>query len=333
MYFVRRDGKVKGPLSIDRLRSLRLEQRLRDEDEIGEAKEGPWERVDSVAADLLADRGSADFDFELDDSGGIEVEAADQPFAAAVGSARSKARGSGRREAEPQADEATGTGWTGSMTAALDTLPVRIFGAAAVGLLVFVVLFFTSAEEEKKPPPLPPPPAGRLEAVVEPPPAAQVVGLEANVGKAEERRSPEPAGAGPVGPQQPAADAPPDLVGRPAAEVGEDGGHRTAVERLLHDYYTAGHWTIKYRNVVSDPRAQGLIKELYQDLDAIGGSNKVEFVKIPAEKDLQEAIPGHRRLLVETRVNGLPHHIFVKYVDGSWKIAWMESFEQLWITK
>jgi hypothetical protein len=333
VYFVRRDGKVKGPLSIDRLRSLRLEQRLRDDDEIAEAKEGPWERVDSVATELLADRGSADFDFELDDSAGIEVEATDQPFAAASASARSKARGSGRREAEPRAEEATGTGWTGSMTAALDTLPVRIFGAAAVGLLVFLALFFASAEEEKTPPPLPPPPVGRLEAVVQPPPAASAAGPEAGDGKTEARQPPVPTRDGLAGPQQPAGEPSPDPPARPAAAGSKGGEHRTAIERLLRDYYTAGHWTIKYRHVVSEPRAQGLIKELYQDLDAIGGTNKVEFVKIPADEDLQDAIPGRRRLLVETRVNGLPHHMFVVHVDGGWKIAWMESFEQLWITK
>jgi hypothetical protein len=42
MYYVRRDGRIKGPLTRDKLRTLRQERRLRMRDEVSESAEGPW---------------------------------------------------------------------------------------------------------------------------------------------------------------------------------------------------------------------------------------------------------------------------------------------------
>jgi hypothetical protein len=45
MYYVRRDGRVKGPLTREKLRSLRQERRLRMRDEVAESANGPWRQL------------------------------------------------------------------------------------------------------------------------------------------------------------------------------------------------------------------------------------------------------------------------------------------------
>jgi len=45
VYFVRRKGRVKGPLTLEKLRALRDEDRLRMRDEIAESADGPWKRL------------------------------------------------------------------------------------------------------------------------------------------------------------------------------------------------------------------------------------------------------------------------------------------------
>ena len=42
MYYVRRDGRIKGPLTRDKLRALRQERRLRMRDEVSASEDGPW---------------------------------------------------------------------------------------------------------------------------------------------------------------------------------------------------------------------------------------------------------------------------------------------------
>jgi len=53
MYYVRREGRIKGPLSREKLRSLRQEQRLRMRDEIAESADGPWQLLRDVREDVL----------------------------------------------------------------------------------------------------------------------------------------------------------------------------------------------------------------------------------------------------------------------------------------
>ena len=45
MYYVRRDGRVKGPLTREKLRTLRQERRLRMRDEVAESANGPWRQL------------------------------------------------------------------------------------------------------------------------------------------------------------------------------------------------------------------------------------------------------------------------------------------------
>jgi hypothetical protein len=53
MYYVRRDGRIKGPLTPEKLRSLRQERRLRMRDEVSESADGPWQRLRDVRDRVL----------------------------------------------------------------------------------------------------------------------------------------------------------------------------------------------------------------------------------------------------------------------------------------
>jgi len=53
MYYVRRDGRIKGPLTREKLRILRQERRLRMGDEVAESADGPWRRLRDVREDVL----------------------------------------------------------------------------------------------------------------------------------------------------------------------------------------------------------------------------------------------------------------------------------------
>lgn len=48
MYYVRREGHIKGPLTQEKLSSLRHEKRLRMRDEVSESQDGPWRMLRDV---------------------------------------------------------------------------------------------------------------------------------------------------------------------------------------------------------------------------------------------------------------------------------------------
>jgi len=53
MYYVRRDGSVKGPLTREKLRALRQERRLRMRDEVAESANGPWRQLGDFRDEVL----------------------------------------------------------------------------------------------------------------------------------------------------------------------------------------------------------------------------------------------------------------------------------------
>ena len=53
MYYVRREGRVKGPLTREKLRSLRQERRLRMRDEVSESADGPWQLLRDVREEVM----------------------------------------------------------------------------------------------------------------------------------------------------------------------------------------------------------------------------------------------------------------------------------------
>lgn len=53
MYYVRRHGRIKGPLTREKLRSLRRERRLRMRDEVSQTPDGPWRTLRDVRGEVL----------------------------------------------------------------------------------------------------------------------------------------------------------------------------------------------------------------------------------------------------------------------------------------
>ena len=47
-YYVRREGRIKGPLTREKLCALRNEKRLRTRDEVSESPDGPWRRLRDI---------------------------------------------------------------------------------------------------------------------------------------------------------------------------------------------------------------------------------------------------------------------------------------------
>jgi hypothetical protein len=62
MYYVRRDGRIKGPLTREKLRSLRQERRLRMRDEVSASADGPWRLLRDVRGEVLGDEEAPRFD-------------------------------------------------------------------------------------------------------------------------------------------------------------------------------------------------------------------------------------------------------------------------------
>ena len=83
MYYVRREGRVKGPLTREKLRALRQERRLRMRDEVAESANGPWRQFRDVRDEVL---GGAD-QFPQFDSGIWNEELAPMPLANEDGAA------------------------------------------------------------------------------------------------------------------------------------------------------------------------------------------------------------------------------------------------------
>jgi hypothetical protein len=70
MYYIRRDGRIKGPLTQEKLCGLRDEKRLKIQDEISESPDGPW-RILSDTPDFTvtaADSPQGDTGFWGDES-------------------------------------------------------------------------------------------------------------------------------------------------------------------------------------------------------------------------------------------------------------------------
>jgi hypothetical protein len=89
MYYVRRAGTIKGPLTREKLSSLRQEKRLRMRDEVSESPDGPW-RMFRDAHDLVL---TAD-DSTRDDS----VSVTEEPLSPPSGVAKPEKFGESDRE-------------------------------------------------------------------------------------------------------------------------------------------------------------------------------------------------------------------------------------------
>lgn len=268
MYYVRRKQKIKGPLTVAKLHELHADGRLRGSDEIGEYREGPWQPVAEAAPDLL----------------GFEIPIDAEPTRST-------------RRSRPRAAAAEGrVGDAGISWEIVNSSPVRVGAALAIGALVLFVLFITSSGEPEPQP-----------VVVQPEPAA-----EKAVKPAAAERTTEEAAA-----DQLAAD--------------REGAERQAIERLLHDFYNAASWRQRYRFVVQDEAVKPVLQQTYSGGADFGSGlqKRIEITKIPDENTLATFRKRPRSLPVELRVDRRPTTVFVIHggLTEGWRIDWKKSFD------
>lgn len=307
MFFVRRDGRVKGPLTRARLRELRRDDRLRMRDEIALAVDGPWSRLRDVYDDVIPDEESV---AAADDFWREELP----PDKAAPAPKTAASAADGRTWFERLREMIEGD------DAFRQPFSPWSFLAAAVPLValagfVAVILVSPALEPGRRPPP----PA----AVPLLPDAAADV----------------PAGMPADGAE---SDVPADTAGPPAAETAAPGrvsatdpAHDAAVTSLLSAYYAAGDWQSRYRLVLPGERTRRLLQQLHAEPAARNGpapsgwtlTRRLEPGKLAA------AARSGQPVLVETSVDDHAHAIYVVFVQDRWRVDWLRSLETLWLTR
>lgn len=78
MYYVRRDGRVKGPLTREKLRTLRQERRLRMRDEVAESANGPWRQLGEFRDEVLGGADVPRFDSGIWSDEPVPIPLADE---------------------------------------------------------------------------------------------------------------------------------------------------------------------------------------------------------------------------------------------------------------
>ena len=308
MFFVRRDGRVKGPLTRERLRELRREDRLRMRDEIALAADGPWSRLRDVSDDVLADEESV----AADDEFWREELPPDKPPAAP-------------RKATTNDDD--GRSWFERLRESIEgdgafRQPFRLwsFLAAAVPLAAvaafFAVILVSPALE-----------AVRQQRQQQP--AVPVTGAADDVSAGTPADGTAAAAPADLGA---AASAQAVVPGRISAT---DPAHDAAVTALLAAYYAAGDWQSRYRLVVPGERTRRLIQQLHAEQGTAAGDRASRWslaTRLEPGK-LAAAARSGQPVLVETSVDDHSHAVYVVFVEDRWRVDWLRSLETLWLTR
>ena len=311
MYFVRRKGQIRGPLTLEKLQSLRDEDRLRMRDEIAESADGPWSRLADIYDELLGTGPAEDHD----------AAALDDDFAAPQ---RPRRRSSAARSATAASKAAPRPTLFGGrvkpwqVIAAAGGLACLLVLATAVGVLLSPLVSADRDDEEAaagddSSPTRPARPA----APRQPPPPAAATTSEA---------------AEPM-PQDSATPAAPPPAATADAAPGDIAAidHEAGIKATLGSYYSAGNWQDRYRTVLADEEVKKLMRSMYDDVDWV--SVQWSVARMPGRDELAAAARGGQRVRIDTITNGNPHAIYVTFADGGWRIDWLQSLNGLWLTK
>lgn len=307
MYFVRRKGKTRGPLTLEKLQSLRDQDRLRMRDEIGESADGPWTRLADIYDELLGDpEANSDDQSEFDDD-----------FLIAKPLARRKSSRQPLVDASPKP-----SGQNGLFGGQLK--PWQMI-TAGVGLACLAVLAVT---------------AGVLlsPAVSEPKEDDETVAEERSPVKARPA-NPQRVQASPAKPSTtPAAatESTPPATSTPPAEsaTATDPAsidHEAGIKAVLTAYYSASSWEERYRTAVPGEDVKKLMSSLYEDVDWV--SVQWSVVTMPTPDELVAAAKDGQRVRIDTLTNGNPHAIFLAFSQGQWQVDWLQSLNRLWLSK
>ena len=323
MYFVRRKGQTRGPLTLEKLQSLRDQDRLRMRDEISESEDGPWTRLADIYDELLGDPGT----------NGDDPSEFDDDFLIAKPSSRRQSSRQTPVNASPKPGGQNGL-FGGQLK------PWQMI-AAGVGLACLAVLTVTAgillspavsepknddevASEERPPvnasPAKPKPATAR--AATSTPPASETPAAQ-----------PTETPTTPTG-QALARDG--LMAATPPAENAASSGpasidHEAAIKAALTAYYAAGNWEERYRTAVPGDDVKKLMSSLYEDVDWV--SVQWSVVTMPTQDELVAAAKDGQWVRVDTLTNGNPHAIFLAFSQGQWQVDWLQSLNRLWLSK
>lgn len=330
MYFVRRKGKTRGPLTLEKLQSLRDQDRLRMRDEISESEHGPWTRLADIYDELLGDpEANGDNQGDFDDD-----------FLIAKPSSR---RQSTRQTLVNASPKPSGQ----NVLFGRQLKPWQMI-TAGVGLACLAVLAVTAGillspsvsapkdddetvAEERSPVkvrPANPRPAQASPAKPSPPAIAQVA-------SATPRASETPA-VQPSSMPAPPTESTPPATATPQAESGTaidpaSIDHVAGIQAVLTAYYSASSWEERYRTAVPGDDVKKLMSSLYEDVDWV--SVQWSVVKMPTQDELVAAAQDGQRIRVDTLTNGNPHAVFLAFSQGQWQVDWLQSLNRLWLSK
>jgi len=336
VYFVRRKGRVKGPLTLEKLRALRDEDRLRMRDEIAESADGPWKRLTEVYVELLDEDESPD-----DADSGVEEEFWEEQSTSRQGSAKNKPSSASNVKKQRQPAGLFGgqvKPWqlvAGGVTAA---------GLAAVALVAGLFLSPISDQptdpdeiaantNDASPARRPTPKKRPAQGVATPkPPAADTTtasSQEATTAAGADR--PTPASPAPALAEDDPSEADPLTVRPKRQKVPDDLDHVAAITATLTKYYSASGWQDRYLTALPGPEVIRLMQPMYDDVDWV--SVDWSIAKTPTASELAEAAQSGERVRIDTLTNGNPHSIYLVFYDGRWRVDWLHSLNTLWLTK
>lgn len=342
MYYVKRQGRIKGPLTLEKMQELRDDDRLRMRDEVAESPEGPWARLSDVYDRVFGGTATGERDGADDDDSFLSLVPEDAP------SRKSALTRASAVAAAPAAAS------VGSVTLRPWQVAAGIAGVVAFGLFAIILGVVLSplvsapkedaevAVAEPIPPPLRPAPAAV--APTPAPVAAAVPAVAAAVPRPAMKPAAPPLPAVPppapaladaaVGAKpeaaKPAAPVKPVGGGGPGA-VPLDGDHTAAIKAALAAYYTAAGWEDRYRAVLPGDDVKKTMQSLYDDVDWVAVTWSV--ATMPPDAELSKAAAAGRRIRIDTTVNGNPHSVLMAFAGGAWRVDWMESLSTLWLTR
>jgi len=347
VYFVRRKGRVKGPLTLEKLRGLRDEDRLRMRDEIAESADGPWKRLTEVYVEL----------FDGDDEPTVNpVSGVDDEFwedqAGATQTSGTKKMSAANAAVKTQKQASLFGGQVKPWQLVAGGITAAGFAAVAVvaGLFlspvgnqptdpVEIAANANDAAPARRPTPKkrPAPAASATQ-----PPAADTTTAasspEATTAAGADR--PTPASPAPAPRPSPAATPPAEddpveadpLTVRPKRpKVPADLDHVAAISATLTKYYSASSWQERYLTALQGPEVVRLMQPMYDDVDWI--SVEWNIAKSPTTSELDEAAQSGEPVRIDTLTNGHPHSIYLVFYDGRWRVDWLRSLNTLWLTK
>ena len=345
MYFVRRKGRIKGPLTLEKLRALRNDDRLRMRDEIAESADGPWKRLTEVYVELL----DGDDEPTVDPVSGVDDEFwEDQAGATQTSSTKKMSAANAAVKTQKQA------GLFGGQVKPWQLIAGGIAAAGFAAVALVAGLFLSPVGNQPTDPveiaantndaaparrPAPKKRPAPAVATTQPPAAdtaAAASSPEATTADGADRPTPASPAPRPVpAPAPPAEDDPSEadpLTVRPKRpKVPADLDHVAAITATLNKYYTASSWQDRYQTALSGPDVIRLMQPMYDDIDWI--SVDWSIAKPPTATELDEAAQNGERVRIDTLTNGNPHSIYLVFYDGRWRVDWLHSLNTLWLTK